>query len=96
MCLPDEIVGAGSGCGLLGGGSERALVLLAECVDGGVIVGGGGPASLGSRLSADRLQTGAAQVKKKKSQTWESFAPSKDLRFNVLHSQISHTFSTNR
>lgn len=70
MCrpLPDEISGAGIGCGLLGGGSERALVLFAECIDGGVIVGGGGSAPLGSRLSADWLQAGAA-----KSEKWERF-----------------------
>lgn len=60
--LPDEIARAGSGCGLLGRWSERALVLLTECIDSGVIVGGGGPASLGSRLSTDGLQTGAAQI----------------------------------
>lgn len=65
-CLPDEVVGAGSGCGMLGGGGERALVLFAQCIDGGVIVGGGGTASLGSRLSTDWLQTGAARIKEKK------------------------------
>lgn len=60
--LPDEIAGAGSGCGLLGRGGECALVLFAECIDGGVSVGRGGAAPLGSRLSADWLQTGAAQI----------------------------------
>lgn len=58
-------MGTGGGCGLLGGRRERALVLFAECVDGGVIVGGGGSAPLGRRLSADWLQTGAAPRGKK-------------------------------
>lgn len=62
--LPDEIVGTGIGCGLLGGRSERAFVLFAECVDGGVIVGGGGSAPLGGRLRADWLQAGAAPEEK--------------------------------
>lgn len=61
--LPDEVVRAGSGRGLLGGGSECALVLFAECIDSGVIVRGGGSAPLGSRLSADWLQTGTAPIK---------------------------------
>lgn len=56
--LPDEIAGAGSRCGLLGGGRERALVLFTERIDGRVIVGGGSSTSLGSRLSAGWLQAG--------------------------------------
>lgn len=64
--LPDEIAGAGGGCGLLGGGSECALVLFTKCIDGRVIVGGGGSAPLRSRLSADWLQAGAARMKKVK------------------------------
>lgn len=67
--LPDEIAGAGGGCGLLGGGGERTLVLLTERIDGGVTVGGCSSAPLGSRLSADRLQTGAAQIKKNKNRS---------------------------
>lgn len=63
--LPDEIAGAGGGCGLLGGGGERTLVLFTERIDGGVIVGGGGSAPLGSRLSAGRLQAGAARIKER-------------------------------
>lgn len=60
--IPDKISGAGGGCGLLGGRGERALVLFAERVDGGVIVGGGGPAPLRGRLSTDRLQARAAVI----------------------------------
>lgn len=63
--LPDEVAGAGGGRGLLGGGGERTLVLFTERIDGGVIVGGGSSAPLGRRLSADRLQAGAAKKKKK-------------------------------
>lgn len=59
--LPDEIAGASSGCGLFGGRGESSLVLLAESIDGGVIVGCGGAAALGSRLIADRLQAGATR-----------------------------------
>lgn len=62
MCggvLPDKVMGTGSWCGLLGGRSERALVLFTERIDGGVIVGGGRAAPLGSRLSSDWFQTGA-------------------------------------
>lgn len=61
---PDNTARAGGGCGLLGGRRERALVLLAERVDGGVIVGGGGAAPLRRRLSADRLQARAAAAHK--------------------------------
>lgn len=46
--LPDKIAGASCGCGLLGGGSERALVLLTEGIDGRVIVRGGCSAPLWS------------------------------------------------
>lgn len=59
-CVPDKIVRAGSGRSLLGGGSECALVLFTECIDGGVIVRCSGPTALRSWLSTDRLQTGAA------------------------------------
>lgn len=61
---PDNAAGAGGGRGLLGGRRERALVLLAERIDGGVIVWGGGAAPLRGRLSADRLQAGAAAAHK--------------------------------
>lgn len=63
---PAEAAGAGGGRGLLGRGGERALVLLAERVDGRVIVGGGVAAALGGGLGADRLQTGAAGEGKQK------------------------------
>lgn len=55
---PDEVAGAGSRCGLLGGGSERAFVLFTERIDGRVIVGGGSATALGSGLSAGWLQAG--------------------------------------
>lgn len=58
--VPDKIVRAGSGRSLLGGGSECALVLFTECIDGGVIVRCSSPTALRSWLSTDRLQTGAA------------------------------------
>lgn len=61
---PDNTAGAGGGRGLLGGRRERALVLLAKRVDGRVIVGRGGAAPLRRRLSADRLQAGAAATQK--------------------------------
>lgn len=61
---PDDAAGAGGGRGLLGGRRERAFVLLAERIDGGVIVRGGGAAPLRRRLSADRLQAGAAVAHK--------------------------------
>lgn len=60
--LPDDIAGASSGCGLLGGGSEGALVLFADCINGRVIVGSGSSTPQRSRLSADRLQAGAAPM----------------------------------
>lgn len=72
---------AGIGCGLLGGGSERALVLLAECIDGGVIVGGGGSAPLGSRLITDWLQAGTAPIKSKIGKFTQG------IRFNVRYNR---------
>lgn len=54
-CSPDKTSRTGSGRGLLGGWSEGALVLFTECVDVGVIVGGGSAAPLRCRLRADWL-----------------------------------------
>lgn len=46
---------AGGGSRLFGWRRHGALVLLTQCIPGGVIVGGGGSAVLGSRLVADGL-----------------------------------------
>ncbi len=48
---------AGGRSRLFGWRRHGALVLLAQCVDGGVIVRSGGSAVLGSRLVADGLHT---------------------------------------
>lgn len=62
-CLPDGAAWASSRCGLFGGRSHGALVLLAQCVDGGVVIRGCGSTAVRRRMAADWLNPGTERAR---------------------------------
>lgn len=55
VVLPEGVLGTGGRCGPFGRWCHGALVLLAQCIDGRVIIWSGCSTGLGGGLVADRL-----------------------------------------